>query len=122
MSEKLNIAVLAGAKEGTSAKGFTVPLFVIATNDQGQRATGYQKGNFDVELLAPTLDHEESRLFQLELSSVKELGNGLYKVVCKNSLGTGFLSGRIVLLLNIKRDAAKGVESGTGQALFALSL
>lgn len=73
-------------------------------------------------LLHPTLDAEDRRLFQLEMSGVKELGNGLYKIVCKNAVGTGFLSGHIILLLSMKKDAAKGVKAGTGQTLVSVSV
>lgn len=122
MSGKLSITAFAGAKEGSSTQGFTVPIFVSATNDLGIAATGYKAGHFQVDLLSPSLDHEDRRLFQLEMTSVKDLGNGYYKVVCKNSVGTGFLSGPIVLSLTIKKPAAKGSEAGNGQTLVSFSL
>jgi hypothetical protein len=120
MSERLNIKALAGSKEGSSTKGFTVPLFVSVTNDLGQPATGYKAGHFEVKLLQPNLDREERRLFQLEMSTVSDLGSGCYKVVCKNAVGTGFVTGPLVLFLTIKKPAAKGSEPTAAQTLVSV--
>ena len=102
---KLKITAVAGVKEGNDQKGFNVPIFVSATNEEGQGVTGFKTGQFALELLSPSLDREERKLFEFRYAEAKELGNGYYKLICKNANGTGFLNGQVVLSLAIKKNA-----------------
>ena len=118
MAGKLSIAAVAGPKEGLDV----VPIYVSATNDLGIGMTGFTKGHFKLGLLSPILDAEGQQFFKLTVSKVEDLGHGLYRVSCGNSVpNMGFLNGPIILSLRIMKLTG-GFGSDSGQTLVSFQV
>ena len=114
MAGKLNITACAGVEEEPHFS-----IYVSVTDDLGAVITGLAKSHFKLDLLHPSPDSQQQKLFSLTLHSVKDLDNGNYKVLFGNSSGKGFIPGRIILSLRIKKG---GFGSPAGQTLVAFEL